>query len=216
MSVEFELCGQRLMLRADRSLYWTEERTLVIADPHFGKADTFRAFGLPVPGGADEALTRLAAAIDETRAERLVVLGDFWHARPGRTDELAEQLARWKAERAALAVDLVRGNHDRAGPPPDGWGDWHDELIDPPFAFAHFPEPSPGGYMLAGHLHPGVLLFGRGKDRLKLPCFRFGERVGVLPAFGGFTGLAAEVPRPGERVFAVADGSVVGLRAAAG
>jgi DNA ligase-associated metallophosphoesterase len=213
MTAEVEVCGERLVLRADRSLFWPAERTLVVADPHFGKADAFRAAGVPVPGGADEALARLGAAADETGAERLVVLGDFWHARPGRTAALAEQLAAWKAGRAALAVDLVRGNHDVAGPPPAGWGDWHAELVDPPFAFAHFPDPSAAGYTLAGHLHPGVLLFGRGKQRLKLPCFRFGGRVGVLPAFGGFTGLAADVPRPGERVFAVADGSVIAVPA---
>jgi DNA ligase-associated metallophosphoesterase len=209
MNEGFELCGQRLVPRADRSLYWADGRTLLVADPHFGKADTFRAFGVPVPGGAEEALARVAAAVSETQAERLVVLGDFWHAHAGRTGELAEQLARWKAGRPSLAVDLVRGNHDRAGPPPPGWGDWHAELHDPPFVFAHFPDPSPAGYTLAGHLHPGVLLYGRGRQRLKLPAFRFSERVGVLPAFGTFTGLSADVPRPGERVFALTEAQVV-------
>lgn len=209
MSTTFELCGQNLVPRADRTLLWVDERALIIADPHFGKADTFRAFGVPVPGRADEPLNRLAAAVEDTKAERLVVLGDFWHARPGRTDKLCDQLERWRAERLSLAVELIRGNHDTAGPPPPGWGEWHTELHDPPFVFAHFPEPSFGGYTLAGHLHPGVTLHGRGKQRLKLPCFRFGERVGVLPAFGGFTGLAVDVPRSGERVFAVADGSVI-------
>jgi DNA ligase-associated metallophosphoesterase len=209
MTAAFTLLGQQLIPRPDRTLLWVEEHTLIVADPHFGKADTFRAFGVPVPGDADGPLARLAAAVDETKAERLVVLGDFWHARPGLTDAVCDRLAAWKAERASLAVELVRGNHDTAGPPPAGWGGWHAELLDPPFAFAHFPEPSPAGYTLAGHLHPGVLLFGRGKQRLKLPCFRFGERVGVLPAFGPFTGLSAAMPRPGERVFAVTDGGVI-------
>jgi DNA ligase-associated metallophosphoesterase len=213
VSTPFDLCGQRLVLRADRSAFWEAERTLIVADPHFGKADTFRAFGVPVPGGADSTLARLATALDDTGAERLLVLGDFWHAHAGRTPELVEQLARWKAERPLLAVELIRGNHDRAGPHPLEWGEWHAERIDPPFVFAHFPEPSPGGYTLAGHLHPGVLLFGRGRQRLKLPCFRFGEQVGVLPAFSGFTGLAADPPRPDERVFAVAEGSVVEVSA---
>jgi DNA ligase-associated metallophosphoesterase len=213
MTTTFGLLGQTLHPRPDRTLFWADERTLVLADPHFGKADTFRAFGIPVPGGADEPLIRLEKAVGETKAERLIVLGDFWHARPGRTDELMGRLERWKADHPALAVELVRGNHDRAGPPPPGWGDWHTELHDPPFVFAHYPEPSAGGYTLAGHLHPGVSLFGRGKQRLRLPAFRFGRRVGVLPAFGGFTGLAADVPRPGERVFAVADGSVVEVSA---
>jgi len=209
MTTAIELLGQRLVPRADRTLVWADARTLIIADPHFGKADTFRAFGVPVPGGADETLSRLATAVEDTRAERLVVLGDFWHARSGRTDEVTNQLALWKAKRLSLVVELIRGNHDRAGPPPPGWGEWHTELHDPPFVFTHFPDPSPAGYTLAGHLHPGVLLFGRGKQRLKLPCFRFGVRVGVLPAFGGFTGLAVAVPRPRERVFAVAENQVV-------
>jgi DNA ligase-associated metallophosphoesterase len=205
----FELCGQRLEPRADRTLFWVDARSLILADPHFGKVETFRAFSLPVPGGVDESLTRLAVALDDTKAERLVVLGDFWHARAGRTKEVCVQLARWKADRPSLVLELIRGNHDAAGLPPIGWGDWHTELHDPPFVFAHYPEPSAGGYTLAGHLHPGVLLFGRGKQRLKLPCFRFAERVGVLPAFGGFTGLAADMPRLGERVFAVAEGRVI-------
>jgi uncharacterized protein len=209
MSVVIELLGQSLQLRPDRSLFWADARALLVADPHFGKADTFRASGVPVPGGADKPLARLAAALDDTGAERLVILGDFWHARAGRTDELIDQLAAWKAERASLVIELVRGNHDVAGLPPDGWGAWHAELHDPPFVYAHFPKPSPAGYTLAGHLHPGVLLFGTGKQRLKLPAFRFGDRVGVLPAFGSFTGLAADVLRPGERVFAVADDRVV-------
>ncbi len=211
MSDAFDLCGERLTPRADRTLLWAAARTLILADPHFGKADAFRAAGVPVPGGADEALARLGRAVAETAAERLVVLGDFWHARAGRTARLADQLAAWKADRAALAVALIRGNHDRAGPPPAGWGGWHDRLAAPPFEYAHFPEPSEAGYTLAGHLHPGVVLHGRGRQRLTLPCFRFGPRVGVLPAFGRFTGLAAQPPGPGERVFVVADGCVVAV-----
>jgi metallophosphoesterase superfamily enzyme len=68
----------------------------------------------------------------------------------------------------------------------------------------------PGAYVLAGHLHPGVVLGGRAHDRLRLPCFHFGPRSGVLPAFGEFTGMhvvpAARRPRlrgPGRAVHAV-------------
>lgn len=204
-----DVASESLTLRPDRSLYWPRSDTLVVADPHFGKADTFRAAGLPVPGGADEPLARLAAALDDTAAGRLIVLGDFWHARPGRTAAVAAALAEWRAERPGLNVVLVRGNHDHAGPPPDGWGDWLDHLTDPPFHFAHFPEPADAGYVLAGHLHPGVVLTGRGQERLRLPAFWFGPRVGVLPAFGAFTGAAAVSAEPGDRLFAVADTAVV-------
>ncbi|MFO0799649.1 MAG: ligase-associated DNA damage response endonuclease PdeM [Gemmataceae bacterium] len=209
MTAEVQIAGERLVVRADRSLFWPRARALVIADPHFGKADAFRAAGVPAPGGAGTDLLRLAAALDHTGAERLVVLGDFWHAREGRTPALAAELAAWRAARPGLRVELIRGNHDRAGPPPDGWGAWVAVLGDAPFTFAHFPEPSDAGYVLAGHLHPGVVLSGRGRDRLRLPCFWFGPRVGVLPGFGAFTGTAEVAARPGDRVFAVAGEAVV-------
>jgi metallophosphoesterase superfamily enzyme len=61
---------------------------------------------------------------------------------------------------------------------------------------------------LCGHLHPCVQLLGRARDRLRLPCFWFGASVGVLPAFGAFTGMHPIRPAPGERVFAIADAEV--------
>jgi len=196
-----------MTLRPDGSLYWPARETLIVADLHFGKADTFRAAGLPVPGGGAGTLARLATALDATAAARLVVLGDFWHARDGRTARLLDELAALRAARPALAIDLVRGNHDRAGPPPAGWAaSWLSEFVpDPPFCFAHFPEPTPAGYVLAGHLHPGVTVAGRGREVFRLPCFWFGPAVGVLPAFGSFTGTAQITPAPGDTVGAVAD-----------
>jgi len=82
-------------------------------------------------------------------------------------------------------------------------------------ALCHHPQPQPGAYVLAGHLHPCVVLGGRAHQRLRLPCFHFGEHVGVLPAFGAFTGMHALRPRPGERVFVVGDGAVSPLPVAA-
>lgn len=206
MTAEVEIAGERLLLRPDRSLFWPRVRALVIADPHFGKAEAFRAAGVPVPGDSAEPLARLAAALDDTAAERLFVLGDFWHAREGRTARVVEGLTAWRSERPSLLVRLVRGNHDRAGPPPDGWDDWSNDLRIEPFVFAHFPEPADSGYVLAGHLHPGVVL---GRERLRLPCFWFRARVGVLPAFGAFTGAATVPIRRGDRAFAVAGDAVV-------
>ena len=207
MTATVPIAGEELVLRPDRSLFWPRARVLVIADPHFGKAEAFRAAGVPVPGGSAEPLARLAIALNETGAERLVVLGDFWHARAGRTARVTGELAEWRAERPGLGVQLVRGNHDSAGPPPDGWGDWAHERSEGPFEFVHAPGPVVGGgYVLAGHLHPGVVL---GRERLRLPAFWFGPRAGVLPAFGAFTGAATVPVRRGDRVFAVAGTEVV-------
>ncbi len=213
MNAEIELCGERLVLRADRSMHWPRRRTLLIADPHVGKTHTFRAAGVPVPGNADLMLGRIAAALQETGAERLIVLGDFWHDRTGRTDQLIEDLTHWRVAHASLNIEMILGNHDRAGPPPDSWAEsWqHGALTDPPFVFSHIPSPSGDGYVIAGHVHPGVVLSGSGRQRLRLPCFWFGPVVGMLPAFGDFTGLAMISAATSDRVFAIADHEVIEL-----
>ena len=180
---------------------------LIVADLHWGKAATFRAAGLAIPEGGADDLARLDRALQRTGAQRLMLLGDLLHARAGRTESVLAQLGAWRARWPALDITLVRGNHDRgAGDPPPGW---RFECVDEPFmiepfALCHHPKESDRGYVLAGHLHPAVQLRGAGRQQLKLPCFWFGPRIGVLPAFGGFTGNALIAPAPGDRVVALA------------
>jgi len=64
--------------------------------------------------------------------------------------------------------------------------------------------------VLAGHIHPAVRLSGDG-DSVRLPCFWFSPRVGVLPAFGAFTGSATVRPREGDQVFVIADGEIIAV-----
>ena len=77
-----------------------------------------------------------------------------------------------------------------------------------PFIANHHPEPARGGYVLAGHIHPAVRLSDRGGS-FKLPCFWFSRKVGVLPAFGAFTGTAVVRPREGDQVYVIAEGEVL-------
>ena len=46
-------------------------------------------------------------------------------------------------------------------------------------------------------------------DSVRLPCFWFGSRYGVLPAFGAFTGTADVLPRRGDQVFVIAEKEVL-------
>jgi DNA ligase-associated metallophosphoesterase len=211
--VETIIASEQVALLPERALYWPRERTLVIADPHFGKAAAFRALGVPVPEQTTrDNLVRLDAALERTGAQRLVVLGDFLHAKRGRSAEVFASLGAWRAERANLPILLVRGNHDdRAGDPPEEWGiECLEEPVDClPFVWRHEPAASKRGYVLAGHVHPAVNLWGAGGLNATLPCFYFGREYGLLPAFGDFTGTAAVRPRVGEQVFVVADGAVL-------
>lgn len=209
--LETTIAGERVVLDADRALYWS--RTLVVADLHFGKAHVFRRSGIGIPrGSTSKDLDRLDALVARHRAERLLVLGDFVHG-PSRVDApWAEQVRAWRRERMQLAVQVVKGNHDRHF---DARALGIDVVAEPslerPFAFAHHPGPQPGAYVLAGHLHPGVILSGAHERATRLPAFRFGGSVGLVPAFGSLTGLWTDAPKHDERVFAVAAGSVIPL-----
>jgi uncharacterized protein len=212
------LAGESLLLLPERALLWERESALVVADVHLGKAAAFRAASLPLPGGTtSESLARLSSALVRTGARRLILLGDFFHARSGRAARTLEAIAGWRGRHPDLPVLLVRGNHDRgAGDPPPEWGfDCQDEpWIEAPFAFRHHPVApiaAPGAYVLAGHVHPAISLSGLGRQRERLPGFIFGAAVGLLPAFGAFTGSASVRPAKGDRVFAVAGDEVVAI-----
>jgi uncharacterized protein len=213
--IPIELAGEQLILLPERALFWPRGEMLIAADLHWGKAATFRAAGLAIPqGGTADDLARLDRALRRTGARRLALLGDLLHARAGRAETLLEQIGSWRARWPDLDILLIRGNHDRgAGDPPPEWG---FRCVDEPFAAApfvlrHHPRASPDGYVLAGHTHPAVRLRGAGRQQLRLACFWFGPHVGVLPAFGGFTGSAVVSPAAEDRVFAVAGDEVLSV-----
>lgn len=84
--------------------------TLLVADLHLGKAAVFRARGIPVPQGTtSETLHRLSAVLERTGVQRLVVLGDFLHARESHAAPTLDALARWRRERLRLPCFWLRG-----------------------------------------------------------------------------------------------------------
>jgi DNA ligase-associated metallophosphoesterase len=211
-SVAIEWCGETLVLLHERAVWWPREKTLLIADPHFGKAATFRLAGIPVPETShDDDIERLSRILAATGAPRLVILGDFLHARAGRSAGVLSTLAAWRARHSSVEMVLVRGNHDRhAGPLPDEWGiscvngPWQLG----PFHCRHEPLEDATAPVLAGHLHPSFRLSGKGGLSLSAPCFHFAERVAVLPAFGTFTGNHVVKPAAGDRIFLVGPDSL--------
>jgi DNA ligase-associated metallophosphoesterase len=215
MNATHTIEGEPLILLAQRAIYWPTGETLFVADTHFGKPESFRALRVPVPGGVlGVALARLTDALVQTSAKRLVILGDFWHTRDSRTDAVEAELLAWRDRHFALEIEVILGNHDRGtGGPPQGWA--NRVTVDchrvGPFVATHYPTPHPDGYVLAGHLHPAAVLHGRGRQRLRLAAFWFGPTVGVLPAFGEFTGVAEITPAPGDAVYVIADAHVVAV-----
>lgn len=212
---QLELAGQRLVLLPQRAAFLPDHRCLLVADAHIGKAVSFRRLGVPVPEATTTGtLERLGRAVRATGAERVIFLGDLLHSARAHAADTLAAVRQWRGDHAQLDLVLVRGNHDRhAGDPPD---DWRVQAADEPLrlgslALMHHPQPAADAYVLAGHLHPCVVLGGRAHDRLRLPCFHFGASVGVLPAFGDFTGMHAVRRAAGDRVFVLQGEAVLPL-----
>ena len=218
--MRISLAGEQAVLLGSGAMFLPAHSTLLVADAHFGKAMSFRRLGVPVPEATTGAtLAGLDASLRDSGARRIVFLGDFLHSARARAPATMDALHAWREAHAAVAMTLVRGNHDeRAGDPP---ASLRIETVDEPlrlgpFALRHHPSAVAGAYVLAGHWHPCVSLRGRAFQRLRLPCFWLGaedgaRRIGVLPAFGSFTGMHPIEAAEGDRIYPVADGQVRAL-----
>lgn len=158
------------------------------------------------PWAGHTGLDLLPEVVRETSSRELIILGNFFHAPSGQQPEMLDAVAHWRAQAAELRVTLIRGNHDRAsGRPPEDWRftEAGDCWSCPPFTFCHEPRAVPDGYVMAGHIHPAVVLRERFGVRFRAAAFCFGKQCAILPAFGSFTGMASVKRGPRDRFFAI-------------
>jgi DNA ligase-associated metallophosphoesterase len=207
------LHGESVILMPERAMLIERTRTLLVADVHLGKDTTFRIAGIPIPGDATaDSLARLSSALERSQARRLIFLGDLVHARTSLDAMTVSTIQAWRERHREIEMLLVPGNHDAhsgALPPELRIKTTAEELIEPPFVFKHHPEVSPHGYALAGHIHPAIRLTGRGRQKERVACFLFRREVGLLPAFGTFTGKADITLQPTDRAFAVTADQII-------
>lgn len=216
---DIQVRGERLVLSGEKAVWWPAKKWLLIADPHLGKSSHFRKKGIAVPGEIlVHDLDRLERLIAQFAPGEVIFLGDLFHSEDNSDIDYFKS---WRAQFSSTDFQLVKGNHDileekRYGEL--GLRLHHESLTIPPFILKHHParEGHPRHYIIAGHIHPGVRLKGKGKQSMRLPCFYFGEGQAILPAFGGFTGLATVKPNSRDRIFAVADGQVLNLAGSCG
>ena len=207
------LKGESVVLMPERAMLIERTQTLLVADVHLGKDTSFRIAGIPIPGDATaDSLTRLGSAMERSQARRLIFLGDLIHARTSLDAMTVSTIQAWRERHSEIEMLLVPGNHDaRSGalPPELQIETTADELIEPPFVFKHYPEASPLGYALAGHIHPAIRLTGRGRQKERVACFIFRPAYGLLPSFGTFTGGYDILPRPEDRIFAITPNQII-------
>ena len=206
------IASDQILLLAQKALYWPRQKTLMVADTHFGKAAAYRALGQPVPQGTTSSnLQRLDSLLETYPTERLIFLGDFLHALKSHAPATLAAIRSWRGRHADLHCILIRGNHDKnAGDPPL---DWNFEVVNEPyltgnFSLQHVPTLHATHHVIAGHTHPTFRLHGKGKQSLVLPCFYHEPALTLLPSFGDFTGGFQLEEQVNSRLF-VTDGSCI-------
>ena len=207
--VVVSLAGTELVLLANRMAWWPDQKALLLADTHFGKAASFRQAGIPVPEGTtSRMLAEISAAIQCYSAEQLILLGDFIHSSNRAEQDYEQELLAWRDQHATVHITLVQGNHDKHRADIFQRLEFVVQLRDlylDPFLLCHDPTAlnyaQDSRFRLGGHIHPGF----RPSSKLinALPCFWLTSRFMVFPAFGRFTGLARVRPGDDDILYAI-------------
>lgn len=175
----------------ERILYWVEQNAICLADLHLDRAAHLRKNGFPLPDIAHEQdLLKLEKVCKSLNANKVYVLGDLFHSHTlGQFNPFRHVI-----EQSAAEWILIKGNHDVFEDEvylEMGFSRVETSLIVDQILLKHEPnsEDLEQQFCISGHVHPGYQLSGKGRQSIKLPCFYFGRKQLILPAFSNLTGL---------------------------
>lgn len=209
---------QTLWLSPARCIFWEEESVLIVSDLHFGKSGHFRKSGIGIPQNIyKEDLQRLFSQIQFFKPKILLIAGDMFHSTANKELDF---FVKWRNDIPYVEFYLIRGNHDIL--PKKFYKEanikvFENKLSIGNFCFTHdiasMCDDDDGKlFTFSGHIHPGVKMNGLGYQSLMLPCFYFGKKHAVLPAFSAFTGLAKIKPLKTDHVFGLVEDAVIKIQ----
>ena len=216
--LRFRFQKQTLWLTSARCIFWEEENILIVSDLHLGKSGHFRKSGIGIPQNIfKEDLQRLFSQIQFFKPTTVLVAGDMFHSNANKEIDF---FLKWRNDIASVNIFLIRGNHDILSK--KMYKEANIEVFENTYSLKNFcfthdisthcDPPGKELYTFSGHIHPGIKLKGPGNQSLMLPCFYFGKKYAVLPAFSAFTGLAKLRPTSTDNVFALVENSVIKIQ----
>ena len=208
MNQEIKINAHHFILDPSGAIFWKEMEMLLIADVHLGKVTHFRKHGAAIPvDAAYQNLEKITAVTNHFEPKTICFLGDLFHSK---INEEWEDFTKW-VEYTSANVILISGNHDII--PVYLYEDLgikvYDDLILEDFLLTHHPTEHEDYFNFSGHIHPGVILRGVGRQYLRLPCFFKSLNSLILPAFGNFTGKHILSPTENDEVYAIVEGEVI-------
>ncbi|MBB00464.1 MAG: phosphoesterase [Saprospirales bacterium] len=189
-------------LDGERALYWPLRDTLILGDLHFGRSSHFQRAGIALTEETHRKdLLRLKRLLEKYKPSTVYFLGDLFHS---------EYNAAWQSfsnlimSFYAIKFVLIQGNHDilyRSNYEKAGI-EVLPFIQEEGLLFNHEPiEEASGHGVLCAHIHPGIIMRGKAKQRLKLPCFYVEEDQMILPAFTLLAGMKVLRPQRNVRVY---------------
>jgi DNA ligase-associated metallophosphoesterase len=197
-----------LWLDQERALYIEAKKMLVIADIHWGYADSHRRQGNLLPmWGNEETSQRLRALLVRYAPQRMVWLGDSLHTpkAAASAEEFLDELP------DSLEVIIIRGNHDRTWPRAHA-----DEFRMAGYTLHHGDRDLPveeGITEIIGHIHPAFSWHDGAGTRLKVPVLVEEANRLILPAFSDWSAGATwnDKVRPGEKLWLISSRRIFSL-----
>lgn len=190
-------------------IYWKSQQTLLIADVHLGKIAHFRKHGSAIPQQASlKNFELLDTVVGHFKPKKIYFLGDLFHSYINKEWALWEN---WRKKYAVIKMLLIVGNHDIISPTVYQKIDVEtmEELIWNKFLFTHHPEQREGYINFCGHIHPGVVIKGIGKQKIRAACFFQKPNQMILPAFGYFTGKHTMAVEDSDNIYGILDNEVI-------
>lgn len=212
----FKFHRQTLWLSASRCIFWEEESVLIVSDLHFGKSGHFRKSGIGIPQNIfKNDLQRLFSQIEFFKPKIILITGDMFHSAANKELDL---FLKWRNDLSYVKFYLVRGNHDILKKGFYKEADiqvFTNKLSFGNFCFTHDVASACDDeklFTFSGHIHPGIKMNGLAAQSLMLPCFYFGKKYAVLPAFSQFTGLSKMKPLASDHVFAIVENEIIKIQ----
>jgi DNA ligase-associated metallophosphoesterase len=204
--------GEDLMLLPEKAIWFPKYETLLVSDTHLGKGSHFRKAGIAVPTNLEQAdLATLSDIIADYKPKELIFLGDLFHSD---INNDWEWFKLWRQLHQKINMVLIKGNHDIL--PLHFYQLLNIEIVNSRMLgvfelFHDLPKQKTSNYIISGHIHPGIKLNGKARQKMVLPCFYFGEHYSILPAFGKFTGKAMIKRKENDLIYAIAGKNIIAV-----
>ena len=183
---ELRFGQNRFQLLSSKAIFWEDESLIIVSDLHLEKGSSFQRAGIFLPPyDSLETISRLNETLIETKASRVLFLGDTFHDKNAFRRMHVETRSELNKLSTRYEFIWISGNHELSFQ--DDTIELLPEIKIRGLTFRHKIATKDEGFEVTGHFHPVVKARVNGVS-ITGTCFFVTQTKIILPAFGAFTG----------------------------